>query len=180
MARQVLQVKRKNSTNWTCPEARLTVEGSVAWSSGPREVVTTGAVEAGASVDAASAVGEGSSTEGAALGCATTVGTAGCADEVSVAALGAQAASSTASRLRLRRLALTTAGRVEARRVLISISRVYIRKFLRKDYGSYGGHPRFGCAVPKTDGFAPQKSAGTSQRERIFVTLTLVKSWTIL
>jgi hypothetical protein len=38
MARQVLQVKRKNSTNCNPPDARLTVVGSVAWSSGPREV----------------------------------------------------------------------------------------------------------------------------------------------
>ena len=86
MARQVLQVKRKNSTNWTCPEARLTAKGSVAWSSGPREVATAGAVAAGASVGAASAVGEGTSTGSVALGWAATAETAGCADEVSVAA----------------------------------------------------------------------------------------------
>jgi hypothetical protein len=36
--RQVAQVKRKNSTSCSPPDARLTVVGSVAWSSGPREV----------------------------------------------------------------------------------------------------------------------------------------------
>jgi len=40
IARQVLQVKRKNSTRCGCPEARLTVVGSVASRSGPREVAT--------------------------------------------------------------------------------------------------------------------------------------------
>jgi hypothetical protein len=44
MARQVPQVKRKNSTNCKPPEARLTVVGSVAWRSGPREVATGSAV----------------------------------------------------------------------------------------------------------------------------------------
>jgi hypothetical protein len=42
--RQVPQVKRKNSTNCKPPEARLTVVGSVAWRSGPREVATGRAV----------------------------------------------------------------------------------------------------------------------------------------
>src|SRR5215216_4469601 len=42
MARQVLQVKRKNSTSCNCPAARLTVEGSVASRLGPREVATAG------------------------------------------------------------------------------------------------------------------------------------------
>jgi len=36
--RQVPQVKRKNSTSCRLPEARITVEGSVASKSGPREV----------------------------------------------------------------------------------------------------------------------------------------------
>lgn len=61
MARQVLQVKRKNSTNCSPPDARLTAVGSVAWSSGPREVATGRAVAsslgaiwvAGSSVEAA-------------------------------------------------------------------------------------------------------------------------------
>ena len=44
MARQVLQVKRKNSTNCNPPAARLTLVGSVAWSSGPREVARGRAV----------------------------------------------------------------------------------------------------------------------------------------
>ena len=44
IARQVLQVKRKNSTKCNPPEARLTVVGSVAWSSGPREVASGRAV----------------------------------------------------------------------------------------------------------------------------------------
>jgi hypothetical protein len=44
MERQVLQVKRKNSTNCNCPDARVTLEGSVASRSGPRDVATiTGA-----------------------------------------------------------------------------------------------------------------------------------------
>ena len=58
--RQVLQVKRKNSTNCSPPDARLTVVGSVAWRSGPREVTMGRAVAtslgaawvAGSSVDA--------------------------------------------------------------------------------------------------------------------------------
>jgi len=40
MVRQVLQVKRKNSTKCNCPEARLTVVGSVASRFGPRDVAT--------------------------------------------------------------------------------------------------------------------------------------------
>jgi hypothetical protein len=50
MARQVLQVKRKNSTNCSPPEARLTVSGSVAWSSGPREVAMGKASTGGVAV----------------------------------------------------------------------------------------------------------------------------------
>jgi hypothetical protein len=46
MLRHVLQVKRMNSTNCNPPDARLTVVGSVAWSSGPREVATGTAVAA--------------------------------------------------------------------------------------------------------------------------------------
>jgi hypothetical protein len=44
MARQVLQVKRKNSTNCSPPDARLTAVGSVASRLGPREVATGRAV----------------------------------------------------------------------------------------------------------------------------------------
>src|SRR5215216_760582 len=40
MARQVLQVKRKNSTSCKPPDERLTVVGSVASRLGPREVAT--------------------------------------------------------------------------------------------------------------------------------------------
>jgi hypothetical protein len=64
IARQVLQVKRKNSTNWSSPEARLTVVGSVAWSSGPREVTIGNGVGPAASVDTAAK--EGVSVESAA------------------------------------------------------------------------------------------------------------------
>jgi hypothetical protein len=39
-ARHVLQVKRKNSTNWSSPEAKVTVDGSVATRLGPRGVTT--------------------------------------------------------------------------------------------------------------------------------------------
>jgi hypothetical protein len=46
MARQVAQVKRKNSTNCNPPEARLTVVGSVASRFGPREVARGTAVAA--------------------------------------------------------------------------------------------------------------------------------------
>jgi len=46
MARQELQVKRKNSTKCRLPDARLTVKGSVASRSGPREVATGRAVGA--------------------------------------------------------------------------------------------------------------------------------------
>ena len=45
MARQVLQVKRKNSTKCKPPDARLTVVGSVACRSGPREVAAGTAVD---------------------------------------------------------------------------------------------------------------------------------------
>src|SRR5690349_11044177 len=60
IARQVLQVKRKNSTKCSPPDARLTVVGSVAWSSGPREVAAGGTVASeGADWVAASSVGSG-------------------------------------------------------------------------------------------------------------------------
>jgi len=52
IARQVAQVKRKNSTSCRPPEARLTVEGSVAWSSGPRDVAIGSGVRAAESVEA--------------------------------------------------------------------------------------------------------------------------------
>ena len=104
MERQVPQVKRKNSTNWICPDARLTVVGSVAWRSGPREVATGSAVGAGTWVDsvinngwvgAGSRVGSGAGR--VAVGWATTgAGLAG-------VAAGAHDAAKTATRIRVGR-----------------------------------------------------------------------------
>src|SRR6266508_1227007 len=83
IARQVVQVKRKNSTNCTPPEARLIVVGSVASRFGPREVATACTVGAGVAVNSTM------------MGVAVT--TSGDLLEVSA---GAQAANKTASRLR--------------------------------------------------------------------------------
>jgi hypothetical protein len=102
IARQVLQVKRKNSTNCNPPEARLIVVGSVACRSGPREVATGSAV--------ASSLGSGS-VAGASVGAATvTVGTIAVGGRVAadgsveVAVLaGAQAAKKAASKARVRK-----------------------------------------------------------------------------
>ena len=100
MARQVLQVKRKNSTNCNSPEARLTELGSVAWRSGPREVATGRGVGARDSMGAASTIGD--SATGVALGATTAGGgTAGSEDDSEVSAAGAHEANRTASRLRL-------------------------------------------------------------------------------
>jgi len=125
IARQVLQVKRKNSTNWTFPEARLTVLGSMASRLGPREVATGKGVGASSWVgpaagwDTCSAVradGGGSVAVGATITgpCATAGGDAG--------AWAAHAAISIASKLR-----------EEVRRVFIIISlyRLY-QKILTK------------------------------------------------
>jgi len=102
IARQVLQVKRKNSTNWIFPDAKLTALGSVASRFGPREVATGSAVGARASVGAAVRAGVATSTKGVALGAMTTTGaTDGVGASVTVA--GEQAANRTASRLRLAR-----------------------------------------------------------------------------
>ena len=64
--RQVLQVKRKNSTKCSWPDARFTVVGSVAWRSGPREVATgsasTGAVTVNSAEGCAPASKEGEAT----------------------------------------------------------------------------------------------------------------------
>src|SRR5215208_8310094 len=98
MARQVLQVKRKNSTNCNPPEARLTVVASVASRSGPREVAIGRAVaspEAG--WVAASNVGATVAVAMESLGGCVAAGTS-----VAVRA-GAHAASKTTSRLRLAR-----------------------------------------------------------------------------
>jgi hypothetical protein len=51
--RQVAQVNRKNSTNCSPPEAKLTVVGSVASRFGPREVARGIGEAAGDSVEAA-------------------------------------------------------------------------------------------------------------------------------
>jgi len=76
IARQVLQVKRKNSTKCKLPDARLTVLGSVASRSGPREVATGSVVGARASVGATSTAGD--SATGVALGATTAGGAATC------------------------------------------------------------------------------------------------------
>jgi hypothetical protein len=104
IARQVLQVKRKNSTNCNPPDAKLTVEGSVAWSSGPREVAIGGAVGSlGVVCFGGSRVGVGAA---AVIVGTTAVG--GCVAatggfvEVELSA-GAHAVNKTATRPRLRR-----------------------------------------------------------------------------
>src|SRR5215212_6296273 len=89
MARQVLQVKRKNSTSCSPPAARLTVEGSVASRLGPRDVATTGTL--GASESVGSALGW--------VAVSTAVGGAVTTGE----AAGAQDARKTASNTRLGR-----------------------------------------------------------------------------
>src|SRR5512145_1637988 len=98
IARQVVQVKRKNSTSCNPPEARLTVAGSVACSSGPREVATGRAVGSSPGTEAvvSSKVGTGTVSVGAiaAGGWVAAGGLVG----VAVPA-GAQAANRTASKL---------------------------------------------------------------------------------
>src|SRR5829696_1413142 len=89
MARQVLQVKRKNSTSCNCPAAKLTVEGSVASRLGPRDVATAGTAGARGSV--------GSATGG--VDVSTPIGGAVATGEVA----GAQAARKRASSTRLGR-----------------------------------------------------------------------------
>src|SRR6266508_1712529 len=93
MARQVVQVKRKNSTNCTPPEARLTVVGSVASRFGPREVATACTVGAGVAVKSTIGVTVNSTMMG--------VAEATSGDLVEVSA-GAQAANKVATRLTLR------------------------------------------------------------------------------
>ena len=98
IARQVDQVKRKNSTNCNSPDARLTVVGSVASRSGPREVATAGGIWLGVSVGKASGcvtAGEGDPV-GTEVEVATSTALVGVADR-------AQAVNKiTASRLRVR------------------------------------------------------------------------------
>jgi len=106
IARQVPQVKRKNSTNCSCPDARLTVRGSVAWRSGPREVATGSGVGSTASVGAGttSVAGNpdsvGDSGSGVVLG-STATGGAGWGGDSVVTATGAQEAKNRANRLRV-------------------------------------------------------------------------------
>ena len=94
IAWQVVQVKRKNSTNCTPPEAKLTVVGSMASRFGPREVATGSGVAARFWVGAAVACTEASDvdTEGGKVSLGITVAVA-----------GAQAANKMASRPRLAR-----------------------------------------------------------------------------
>jgi len=103
IARQVLQVKRKNSTNCNPPEARLTVVGSVAWRSGPREVATGSAVASGTGVAATPSVA-GDSRAGATVGVGkeTVGGSVPPAAGLVEVAAGAHAANREASRRRWR------------------------------------------------------------------------------
>jgi len=104
IARQVAQVKRKNSTNCRLPEARLTVLGSVASRSGPRDVATGSGAIASVGVTITSTVGARVGSEGRnAVGLdATSMGAAGCwADDSVGTAAGAQEANSMMSRLKL-------------------------------------------------------------------------------
>jgi len=103
IARQVAQVKRKNSTNCRPPDARLTVLGSVASRFGPREVAIGRGAEGASSVGAATTSVEldGCSSAfriGVAVGSAATGGCTGDSGEM---AAGAQAANRRMSRPRL-------------------------------------------------------------------------------
>ena len=92
IAWQVVQVKRKNSTNCTPPEAKLTVVGSMASRFGPREVAMGSGVAARPSVGAAVACTEVSDVDAEDGKVSPGITVTGCA--------GAQAANKTASRLR--------------------------------------------------------------------------------
>jgi len=104
MARQVLQVKRKNSTSCSWPEARFTVVGSVACRSGPREVVitwiSTGAVAAKTGFVAC---GPAEVSVAVALRVASA-GVSACSDETLVAAGAQEDAAKTAIRLRVQKM----------------------------------------------------------------------------
>jgi hypothetical protein len=108
--RQVLQVKRKNSTNWSPPEARRTVVGSVAWSSGPREVAAGRAV-ASAGVGEAEVRGVGVREAGGEVR-----GFVGVGGEFVGEAAGVQAVRKTASRLALSKIEGT---RLRKKRIFI-------------------------------------------------------------
>jgi hypothetical protein len=103
MARQVLHVKRKNSTNCNSPEARLTVAGSVAYRSGPREVATGTDAVGDASVETMPSVGASSAGIAVSVGRATLAGSVATAGGLAVSA-GAQAATRRANRLSLKRV----------------------------------------------------------------------------
>jgi hypothetical protein len=93
--RQVTQVKRKNSTSCSPPEARLIVVGSVACSPGPREVATGN--------------GEGTSAGDPIVACAERLGVGvpawkvGPGSPAGCEAAGAHAASKTAIQRRVGR-----------------------------------------------------------------------------
>lgn len=127
MARQVPQVKRKNSMNWIWPDARLTVDGSVASRLGPREVATGYGVGARVSVGKAGIVSVGRTERGSVGGtCVEVVSirAVGRGSGVAVAAAGAQEARKTASKPRRRRRCIE---RIETMRGFISI-RAFITK----------------------------------------------------
>jgi len=85
IARQVAQVNLKNSTNCSPPAARLTVVGSVAWSSGPREV----------------ARGKGEGTADSVETAVIDLELARVGKDVGLMAAGAQAARNRATQIRL-------------------------------------------------------------------------------
>src|ERR671925_301742 len=116
MARQVLQVKRKNSTNCSPPDARLTVVGSVAWRSGPREVATGRAV-----ASSGGAVWVSGSSVAARVSVARTSVTG--AGESVTELSGAHAANRVTIRLRVRR----------ARFFLIVLMKCYSIESLHRD-----------------------------------------------
>jgi hypothetical protein len=122
MERQVPQVKRKNSTNCNCPDARLTVVGSVAWSSGPREVATGSGVGATASVGASVIPGMGCPCSRVGTGGGNVaVGGRAVGAAVSGAVAGAHAARKTASRLALSKIEGTRLGKRRVFIIIISI-----------------------------------------------------------
>lgn len=98
MERHVPQVKRKNSTNCSPPDARLTVAGSVACRSGPREVAT-GRAEGWLTEGWVAASGAGAA--GVAVDKATLGGSVRAAEGGVSLAAGAQAARKTTDTKRM-------------------------------------------------------------------------------
>src|SRR5215213_11591721 len=121
IARQVLQVKRKNSTNCSPPEARLTVAGSVASRLGPREVATgkTVASSLGAGWRLGSSVGAARVAVGRAAGSSVTA-----AGEMVAENSGPHAAS---------KMRISMALGMKCFFIIV-LRRGYSTKFLRKDY----------------------------------------------